>query len=42
MATASILFAINACFEKDVDYAVLMKLYGGSSSPTAESSLQPR
>lgn len=35
------LFAINTYFEKDVDYAVLMKLYGGSSSPTAEVRYSP-
>jgi IS1 family transposase len=35
------LFAINTHFEKDVDYAVLMKLYGGSSSKTAEVRYSP-
>ena len=35
------LFAINTYFEKDVDYAVLMKLYGGSTSPTAEVRYSP-
>ena len=35
------LFAINAAFQGDVDYAVLMKLYGGSSSKTAEVRYSP-
>lgn len=35
------LFAINAAFDGDVDYAVLMKLYGGSSSKTADVRYSP-
>jgi hypothetical protein len=35
------LFAINAAFHGDVDYAVLMKLYGGSSSKMAEVRYAP-
>lgn len=35
------LFAVNAAFQGDVDYAVLMKLYGGSSSKTAEVRYSP-
>lgn len=35
------LFAINAAFQENVDYAVLMKLYGGSSSSTAEVRYSP-
>jgi IS1 family transposase len=35
------LFAINAAFQGEVDYAVLMKLYGGSSSKTAEIRYSP-
>ena len=35
------LFAVNAAFQGDVDYAVLMKLYGGSSSKTAEIRYSP-
>jgi len=33
--------AIYTHFDTDVDYAVLMKLYGGSSSPTAEVRYSP-
>jgi len=35
------LYAINYAFQGDVDYAVLMKLYGGSSSATAEVRYSP-
>ncbi len=35
------LFAINLAFGEEVDYAVLMKLYGGSSSKTAEVRYSP-
>jgi IS1 family transposase len=35
------LFAVNEAFQGDVDYAVLMKLYGGSSSKTAEVRYSP-
>jgi IS1 family transposase len=35
------LFAINTAFGQDIDYAVLMKLYGGSSSATAEVRYSP-
>ena len=35
------LFAINAAFQGDIDYAVLMKIYGSSSSKTAEIRYTP-
>jgi IS1 family transposase len=35
------LFALDAAFRGDVDYAVLVKLYGGSSSKTAEVRYSP-
>ena len=35
------LFAINAAFQGDIDYAILMKHYGGSSSVTAEVRYSP-
>ena len=35
------LSAVNAAFQGDVDYAVLMKLYGGSSSKTAKIRYSP-
>lgn len=34
-------FAITGAFQEDVDYAVLMKIYGGSSSKTAEVRYSP-
>lgn len=35
------LFAINEAFRGDIDYAVLKKIYGGSSSKTAEVRYSP-
>lgn len=35
------LFAINEAFHRQVDYAVLKKIYGGSSSKTAEVRYSP-
>lgn len=35
------LFAINSAFHGDIDYAILMKHYGGSSSVTAEVRYSP-
>lgn len=35
------LFAINSAFGGDIDYAVLKKIYGGSSSKTAEVRYSP-